>query len=91
MELLDFLVRNASKKKWNVVNTYPSDMPINFPFNYRGSVDEIPDDIAFGDIYELRSDYYVYAKKDNDTLYRILPEPTFDYKSFVSLAYPRRT
>lgn len=75
MELLDFLVRNASEKKWRVVNIYPSDTPKGFTFNFRGSVDKIPDDIAFGDVYELRSDHYVYTKMDNDTLYRILPEP----------------
>lgn len=71
-QLLDFLIYNSKKKHWAIENINIKDLPKDTSFlnHFHGCI--IPDDIAMDDVYYL-DDGYAYCKKDNSTLYRILP------------------
>lgn len=71
-QLLDFLIDNSKKKHWAIENINIKDLPKDTSFLNHFHGCKIPDDIEMSDVYYL-DDGYAYCKKDNSTLYRILP------------------
>ena len=68
--------KNNSKKKWNIENIYAKELvPVDHNyFNFKGTVEELPDNLENDAIYYNLKDDRLYIKKDENTLYKILPE-----------------